>query len=690
MTRALLSLRSGPTFRGHVVGLVPGLLIVISGCICGPDFEVPDTPIPDAWHQTLQNGNHVGQDELGEWWRYFEDPQLNDLIERAGKGNLTLYQAAMRICQARTQVCIANSARLFRMNGTSGFTHQKQSANLGFGAAGTFFVRPRDIWSQGFDMAWEPDVFGRVARSVEAADMSTCAEVEAYRDVLVTLYGDVAQYYVTVRTLQAQLDYARRNVKLQQQSLELVKKRVDGGVSPILDLYQAESNVASTEATLPPLEAQLQESLNRIAVLLGEYPGALHGALCPVAPIPTPPATLPIVVPCDMVRQRPDIRAAERRLAARSAEVGVAIAELYPRFAINGTFALQAQKFSDVYRHDSEAYNVGPSVNWPIFRGFQIRCNIERTTYALDEALSVYESSVLLAFEEVENSIQFYNKELKRRDALKRTVEAAEKSLESVLELYRGGKTNFQNVLDTQRTLFLAQNALAVSEGQIVINLISMYKALGGGWDPHHHCEQAPVRLRCPDRADPALCDAPAPSNLNSELLPDPKSTGAKDEDPDQTPGGADEDASDTNSTESDGGTDSGNNGSGDSGAAPPAANFPTDNAADDGMDDVMRSTPAPDEETRVDKGSIQEIRRRWIHRKLDAEQETIPIPSELPAASSSGPVDTNSTGASLDTLGEVRRSRIERVSAIESIPSSRDDSKMSLRDFCKRAVERR
>lgn len=525
--------RSRPTpldgrLRRYLSGiLVLAIVLQSSGCICGPDFQPPTTPVPDHWHQTLQDGTYVSRQELGEWWELFGDPQLSELIHRASRGNLTLYQAATRISQARMQICLANSARLPQVNGGNSFSHQKQSANaFGFGGVAGFFVMPRDIWSHGFDVAWEPDFFGRVARSIESAEATTCASVEAYRDILVTLYGDVAREYVQVRTLQAQLDYGRRNVEIQRQSLELVKKRVDGGVSPILDQYQAESNLASTEAQLPPLEAQLQQSLNRLAVLLGEYPGVLHGMLCPPAPIPSPPPTLPIVVPCDMVRQRPDIREAERVMAARSADIGVAIADFYPRLAINGTFALQAQKFGDIFQHDSETYNVGPSARWPIFNGFQIKCNVERTDQAFREAVSIYESTVLLAFEEVENSIQAYNKELKRREALRRTVDAAKKSLDSVLELYRGGKTNFQNVLDTQRTLFLAENALAISEGVVVTNLIAMYKALGGGWDPHHHCHQPEVRLQCPDRADPALCDAPAPTNTMNEALPEPKPSG--------------------------------------------------------------------------------------------------------------------------------------------------------------------
>ena len=357
------------------------------------------------------------------------------------------------------------------------------------------------------ELSWEPDVFGRVQRTIDSAWATTDAAIEAYRDVLVLLYSEVAANYVRVRTTQEQLEYARRNVALQEKAVELATKRVDAGVAPILDQRQAELNLATTESEIPPLEQQLQLDLNRLAVLLGQYPGTLHECLAEPQPIPVP-TTIPESVPCDLVRQRPDVRQAERLLAARCADLGVAMAELFPRFAINGSFALQANQFSNLFSGNSYNHTgVGPSFTWPIFQGFRIKCNIEAADAAVEEAVAAYEQTILLAVEEVEDAVVSFNKERERFAALERTVEASELTLESVLATYRAGKTDFLNVVATLQSLATAQNALAVSEGQVVQNLISIYQALGGGWDPQHHCYDRCVRVRCPQRADPSIVE---------------------------------------------------------------------------------------------------------------------------------------------------------------------------------------
>ncbi len=496
-----------------------------SGCIVGPDNCLPASPAPDVWHQTLEHGQYVGTNGLCEWWTQFNDPILNHLVDYARGQNLDLYAAVTRIWQARAQLCIAQSRRFWHVDRVGSFRTSLQSKNaLGFGgiSGASFLIGPRDFWTKGFDVSWELDLFGRITRQIQAADNNLCAQVEAFRDVMVTLYGDIAATYVEARTLQKRIEYALSNIEIQKQALELATKRVEGGVSPVLDQYQAESNLASTEAELPPLESALHRALYRLSVLMGEYPGSLHQLICPVVPIPEVPPTLPLVVPCDVIRQRPDIRQAERIVAVRTAEVGVAMSDLYPRFILGGTFSLQAQQFSDLLESLSYTYNFGPQFTWPLFRRGEIVCNIERTQAAVEEAIAIYEQTVLLAVEEVEDAIVSYDKELERREALRRTVVATKKSLGSVLELYRGGKTNFQNVLDTQRTLFLAQDSLAGSEGQTILHLVSLYKALGGGWRVDDHCDRGVVRLCCPERGSPELCDIKPPKTEQPEILPSP------------------------------------------------------------------------------------------------------------------------------------------------------------------------
>jgi hypothetical protein len=278
-------------------------------------------------------------------------------------------------------------------------------------------------------------------------------------------------------------------------------------VAPILEQQQAESNLALTESEIPQLETQLQLELNRLAVLLGQYPGAVHERLAEPAPIPDPQGGLPASLPCDMIRQRPDIRLAERRIAIRTAELGVAIADLYPRFTINGRFGVESRKLSNLLTGDSFTYNVGPSFTWPLFQAGRILCNIELADAVLEESVAVYEQTVLLAVEEVENAIVSYHKERERFEDLQRTVKASEATLESVLKTYRAGKTDFLNVINSFQTLFVAQNNLAISEGTIVVQLITIYKALGGGWDPSHHCQERCVRLRCSNRVQPGVAD---------------------------------------------------------------------------------------------------------------------------------------------------------------------------------------
>ncbi|MEM8678546.1 MAG: TolC family protein [Planctomycetota bacterium] len=475
-----------------------------SGCIVGPDYAPPNLCAPDEWHQELVDGHHANVDEIREWWWLFDDPVLGELIERAKSKNLNLYAAFTRICQARAQVCVAESGLYPVIGGLGGWEESQQSLNgLGIGGIPGFILGPFGVWSLGWDISWEANIFGRVTRQIEAADATLGISVEAYRDVMVILLGDVAANYVTLRTLQQRLRFVRQNVQTQSEALELATKRVEGGIAPILDEYQARSNLASTQATIPPLELAIHQTLNRLSVLIGEFPGHLHCTLAEPAPIPAEPSSLPLTLPCDVIRQRPDIREAERRIAAATADLGVAVSDLFPTFNFNGSFSLRSQDLSKLLTADSFAFAYGPNFRFPIFQGKRLLCNIEGSKAVVEEALANYEQVVLLAVEEVENSIVGYQKEIQRYELLEETVDAAQDSLDSVLELYRSGKTDFNNVLGTLRTLFLAQDELAVSEGDKILQLVSLYRSLGGGWDPDHHCGHRCVRLACPERCDP-------------------------------------------------------------------------------------------------------------------------------------------------------------------------------------------
>jgi NodT family efflux transporter outer membrane factor (OMF) lipoprotein len=490
--------------------------------------------VPDAWHQQLQDGTFVDVQGIREWWTIFDDPTLNSLMQSVAEQNLDLFAALQRICLARERVNVVRSARLLQLDKTGTFSHRQTEIVIPGFSGFVSRLLEIDFWTSNLDASWEPDVFGRVAREIDASSATYQASIEDYRDIMVTLYAEVAVRYVQLRTLQKRLAVTQQNAESQRASLRLADIRVKGGVSPVLDSYQAQTNLSSTESDIPPIEQAIQETLNRLAVLLGEYPRSLHCELIYPAPIPNVPDELPMALPRDMVRQRPDIRQAERQLAARTAEVGVAVADLYPRFSINGTFGFGAEEFSDLFSSSAWNFRVGPSFRWAIFHSGRIRASIRSSECAVREALAVYEQTLLLAAEEVENGIVAYNKEVERRVDLERAVKAAQQSLESVLDIYRAGNTDFLNVLDTQRALFILQNQLAVSEGLAVVNLISFYKALGGGWDPRHHCNQRNVRLQCPpdcplDYTPPAPEDSLENDNFfeganSDEALPPPPS----------------------------------------------------------------------------------------------------------------------------------------------------------------------
>jgi len=329
---------------------------------------------------------------------------------------------------------------------------------------------------------WELDFFGRIRRQVESARATFEASVEDYRDVLVTLFAEVAFNYYDVRAFRNRLDYAHANLAAQREMLQLTQDRFNAGLVSALDVAQAEANLAASESTVPVLEAGLEGGLNRLAVLLGEVPGELHDELEQDRELPAPPAETLVGLPGELLRQRPDVRRAERDLAAQTARIGVAVAELYPRFSLSGVLGLASQSFGDFTDSDSVSWSYGLPFSWNLFAGGARKGRVEAERARADQALAFYENTVLFALEEVENSLVAYDREQERRQKLFESADANERSLELVRTQYMAGLTNFQNVLDTQRSLFDRQDELAASEGLVLQSLIAVYKALGGGW----------------------------------------------------------------------------------------------------------------------------------------------------------------------------------------------------------------
>ena len=454
--------------------------LMLQGCTVGPDYSLPEIVMPDAWHVEIAEGLQPGKGNLQTWWEGFNDPVLNDLIKRAAENNLDLKEAVAKIRESRASRAFAIGERLPDIDGTGSYSRDRVSES---GLIPVTNPDQTNLHSLGGSAAWEIDLFGRISRSIESADATYQASIESYRDVLVSLYAEVATNYVDLRSLQTRLNYAQQNVTLQEKTVKLTKDRLEAELVPELDVFQAQLNLANTESAIPTLRTLKTKALNRLANLVGVHPGTLDEELSKAVSIPTAPRELVIGIPAEFLRQRPDIRRAERQLAAQTAQVGVATAELYPSFTLNGTFVLESTEFSDVSSWGSRKYGFGPSFSWNIFDGNRVQSNIQIQEARTEQLLAAYKQAVLNGLEEVENSMVSYVQELDRKEALARAVSAADKSAELVEIRYINNLSDFQNVLDMQRSLSSQQDSLADSQGAVVRNLISLYKALGGGWD---------------------------------------------------------------------------------------------------------------------------------------------------------------------------------------------------------------
>ncbi len=468
----------------HIRRIGPGALLIVllsQGCVVGPDYEPPVTTMPDVWHQRAARGIAEGEAPLQTWWRVLDDPLLEELIVRAERANLDLRQAVERIREARARLRVVGGDKVPSVN-VSGDASRSQASDNGVSSPPVGGFDASSLYNAGFDAVWELDFFGRIRRSIESARASYEASIEDYRDVLVTLFAEVARNYVEARSFQQRLAYAHANVEVQRETLQLTQDRFAAGLVSALDVAQAESNLASSEARIPVLETGLELALNRLAVLLGEQPGKLHDELERVMDLPDPPVRITVGLPGDLLRQRPDVRIAERNLAAQTARIGVAVADLYPRFSLTGFLGLQSVQGGDFLDGDSVTWSFGLPFSWNLFDGGSRRSAVEVERARTEQLLTSYQQTVLLALEEVENSIVAYDREQQTRERLLVAVDATLRSLELVRTQYMAGLTDFQNVLDTQRSLFTQQDELATTEGRVVQDLIAIYKAVGGGW----------------------------------------------------------------------------------------------------------------------------------------------------------------------------------------------------------------
>lgn len=462
--------------------LAAAVALVLGGCAVGPDYRPPQTVTPDQWHELPQTGLRVESPDapsLAAWWTTLNDPQLNEFIERALAGNKSVKQAYARVVQARAQRAIAGSGFWPSIGASASGNRSESEGN--FNERGEAVTTVGESYSTGFSASWELDLFGGQRRSYEAATAQLGASEAELRDVMVVLLGDVALSYVGVRTAQSRLDFAQRNLESQREALDITRWRAQAGLTTVLDVEQANTGYEQTRSQIPLLESSLVQNMNRLAVLTGQTPGALETVLHEHKPIPIAPVDVVAGVPADVLRRRPDIRSAERQLAAQTAQVGVATAALYPSLTLNGSIAWQSLTASDLldgFRNERS----GVSLSLPLFNGGALRQNIKVENALVDQALASYQATVLNAYEEVENSLDAWTSEQRRHQALIEAVGSARRASDLARIQYNSGLVDFETVLTSDRQLISLEDSLAVSDGEMTSNLIRLYKALGGGW----------------------------------------------------------------------------------------------------------------------------------------------------------------------------------------------------------------
>jgi outer membrane protein, multidrug efflux system len=469
-------------------------LLLTAGCAVGPDYVKPETKTPEKWNgqeavTPAQPSKTTTSPplELAAWWQSFKDPALSSLVEIAIRNNLDLRQAEARIRQARAAAGVAG-APLFPQINSSALYQRSQSSSEGVSASGApsgiaTAGGLRELFQVGLDASWELDIFGGRRRNLEAAGADYQAAVEDLRDVLITLVGDVGNNYINLRGLQQQLAIARNNLKAQKHTAEITRKRFEAGFVGVLDVANANAQVATTEAQVPTLESQVKATIYNLGVLLGREPAVLAQELAIAAPIPPTPLKVPVGLPSELVRRRPDIRRAESQLHAATARIGVATADLFPKFSLTGTFGFSSNDLTKLSNlASSKFWSFGPTVTWPVFAGGAIRWNIEVQNALQEQALLTYQKTVLTALKDVETALVAYAKEQERRQSLATAVTNNRKAVDTAMKLYIAGKTDFLNVLTVQLNLYTSENALAQSTSTVDTNLIALYKALGGGW----------------------------------------------------------------------------------------------------------------------------------------------------------------------------------------------------------------
>jgi NodT family efflux transporter outer membrane factor (OMF) lipoprotein len=470
--------------------VVIAALLLVNGCMVGPDYVEPTVSVNAEWLE--DEGARARTDpEPVEWWKSFNDPVLDALVEEAWRQNLSLRAAAVRVIQAMAQRGIT-VGELFPQSQTvgGGYARNKLSENPPRG------TRYQSNWDLGFDASWELDVWGRYRRSIESADAALDASLASYDDVMVTLVSEVAATYVQIRTIQVRILIAEDNIRLQTESLRLANSRFTNGKTSQLDVYEATASLESTRATLPSLRSDLRQTIYRLNLLLGTPPKNLMDRLGKTKKIPVASTEVAMGIPADLLRRRPDIRLAERQAAAQSAAIGIATADLYPAFRLSGSLGWSADDSSDLLDHESWTGSFAPGFSWAVLNYGRIRNNVRVQDALFQEAVINYRNAVLNAAGEVESGLVAFLGTREQVVHLEKSTAAAKRQYELSMIQYKEGASSFTRVLDAQSQLRASQQSLALTQGQVATNLIATYKALGGGWQVRKGMDILPEETR--------------------------------------------------------------------------------------------------------------------------------------------------------------------------------------------------
>ena len=496
----------------------------LAACSVGPNWSAPKLFAPNGWsHAASSPGAGTKPASVPalapidpDWWNILHDAELTALEQRVTAANLNVRIASLRLAESRAQRRITGADQLPTATGSGSYTGEKisgkgvigifggggggsggsftstasaangtsgRSGAIPSGITGASSIPSFSLWQYGFDASWELDLWGRVRREVESADANVEASADSRRGVVLSVVAEVARDYVELRGTQEQLRITQANIRTARESLDLTQARFKGGLTTELDVANAAAQLANTQAQVPQLEQTQDSQINALSFLLGEGPQALRAELIKPGTVPPVPPSVPVGVPSELARRRPDIRQAEDQLHAATADIGVAIGDFYPKVTLDGSVGLQALRFKDLANWNAHQYGLGPSISVPLFEGGRLRATLELRKTEQQEAALTYQQTVLQAWHDVDNALTAYAAEQRRRSALAVSVAENRHALDLSRQRYQQGVADFLNVLDAERSLLAAEQQLADSTTTVSANLVQLYKALGGGWE---------------------------------------------------------------------------------------------------------------------------------------------------------------------------------------------------------------